>query len=167
MEERHENEQYFFDQSTLEQLEQLSQGFEHICCLCVPTLGKKLHAAGRKCDILDIDQRFEEESNFHYFDIAAPKWTGKQYDLIICDPPFFNVSLRQLLNAIKTLSNYNSQQKLLICYLERRGRTFTEVFKEYQLSSTNFYAGYETVQEIEKNKIVFFGNLKTANAEES
>lgn len=159
MEEDHKNEQYFFNTATLESLESLSNDFENICCLCAPSFGKHLIERDRQCAILDIDQRFETLEGFQDFDISQAKWTGQQYDLIVCDPPFFNVSLRQLLKAIKVLSNYDYQQKLLICYLERRSRTFLEVFQKFKLEQTDLYAGYQTVQPIEKNKIVFFSNF--------
>ena len=159
MEEYHKNEQYFFNQATLENLESLTNEFENICCLCAPSFGKHLIEKDRQCATLDIDKRFETLEGFQYFDLSKAKWTDQQYDLIVCDPPFFNVSLRQLLQAIRVLSNYNPQQKLLICYLERRSRTFLEVFKEFGLEQTELYAGYQSVQPIEKNKIVFFGNL--------
>ena len=93
MYELHENEQYFFDQETLEKLSNVLKQFNSVCCLCVPSLGEKLELEGREVRILDIDTRFQRLKGFCFFDIHRPEWIGETFDLIICDPPFFNVSL--------------------------------------------------------------------------
>ncbi len=69
MEERHENEQYFFDAT-----------------------------------ILDIDERFADVPGYRHFDITRPEWLGIEFGAILCDPPFFNVSFRQLGDALRTLA---------------------------------------------------------------
>jgi hypothetical protein len=46
MDERHENEQYFFDAPTLERLTDFLSGWENACCLCAPMLGRHLAPRG-------------------------------------------------------------------------------------------------------------------------
>src|SRR4028119_840378 len=104
--ERHENEEYFFDETTLQRLTQWVKdgGFRNPCCLCCPLLGQRLSESGVPVRILDSDERFSTVSGFVRYDLYRPPWTGEVYDLIICDPPFFKVSLSQLFTAVRTLS---------------------------------------------------------------
>jgi hypothetical protein len=46
MYEKHENEQYFFDEATLEHLSAFVASWSSPCCLCAPMLGKHLEAQG-------------------------------------------------------------------------------------------------------------------------
>ena len=76
MYELHENEQYFFDNSTLEHLSSFLSSWRTPCCLCTPLLGKRLVDLGLNVRILDIDPRFESVPGFRKFDIYRPEWLG-------------------------------------------------------------------------------------------
>lgn len=162
MYERHENEQYFFDQATVEILSAFIRSYRSPSCLCAPSLGKHLAGLGVKVTVLDIDERFADVNGFQHFDIYAPKWVGEKFDLIVCDPPFFNVSLSQLFAAIRMLAQHDFAQPMLISYLSRRSRAIEGTFSPFSLKATGYIPGYQTVRKIAKNEIQFFGNLNAA-----
>lgn len=143
MEENTANEQFFYDKKTLKILADITEKFEYPCLLCAPTLGDELIRRGRKVRILDIDMRFARLVGFRYFDIKKPLSLGEKYDLIVCDPPFTGVRIKQLFNAIKKLSCNNPYQKLLISwerqYLKKK---FMKIFSYFNLRLTGFCLTY-------------------------
>ena len=157
--ERHQHEQYFFDQATVNHLAHFAQTFTHPCCLCAPMVGRELVRRGTKVTILDRDERFADLPGFQKYDLYRPVWLGQPFDLILCDPPFFNVSLAQLFQAIRLLSRYDTSQPLLICYLKRREASLLGTFAAFGLQPTGYCPGYLTVQAVERNEIEFFSNL--------
>jgi len=159
MDERHENEQYFFDQATLDHLAAFAGGFERPCCLCAPMVGQRLAQAKVPVRILDIDERFASCEGFRRWDIHRPKWLGETYDLIICDPPFFNISLSRLFTALRTLAQHRFDQHLLISYPTRRAANLLGTFDRFALRPTGYAPSYLTVQNVERNAIEFYGNL--------
>ncbi len=165
MHENHRNEQYFFDQSTVEKLAGFVSTFESPCCLCAPSLGKKLAELGVDVAVLDIDERFQGVRGFQHWDIYKPTWINRTFDLIICDPPFFNVSLSQLFNAIRLLSQHDFRQRLLVSYLTRRASAIEGTFAPFAITATGFRPGYQTVQKVARNDIQFFGNLTAEETE--
>jgi hypothetical protein len=159
MYELHENEQYFFDAKTLEHLADFLSAFQNPCCLCAPVVGKVLSERGANVSILDVDERFANVRGFRRYDISRPEWIGDEYDVILCDPPFFKVSLSQLFTAIRLLSHHDYTQPLLIAYLKRRERNLLGTFARFDLQPTEYSPTYQTVRATEKNEIEFFSNL--------
>jgi hypothetical protein len=171
MYELHENEQYFFDQPTLSYLADFVAKFPSPCCLCAPSLGRELEQRGLPVRTLDIDKRFADLKGFRYYDLYKPEWLGEEFGLIVCDPPFFNVSLAQLFTAIRLLSRHQYNQPVLLSYLTRRAANITGTFANFQIQATGYRPGYQTVQRIERNEIEFYGNVtglvSVANSSES
>jgi hypothetical protein len=159
MYEKHEVEQYFFDAPTIEHLAGFLTTFENPCCLCAPLLGKTLVERGHRVRILDTDARFAHLPGFSRYDIYRPVWLGEEYDLILCDPPFFNASLSRLFTAIRTLARNDFSQPLLVSYLTRRAHSLIQTFSPFGLAPTGYHPGYQTVQACERNDIELFGNL--------
>jgi len=159
MKERHEHEQYFFDSPTLDRLVDFVRPFDNPCCLCAPLLGKTLVDCGVNVRILDIDERFADVPGFQHFDLTQPEWLGERFGLIFCDPPFFNVSLRQLSSAIRLLSQHDVQQPLGLTYLHRREAVFLRTFSDLNLQPTDFFPTYTTVAPDPKNDIRLYTNL--------
>ena len=159
MDERHENEQYFFDVGTLAHLRRFVAGYESPCCVCAPSLGRALAEAGVPVRVLDIDERFSSVPGFRRWDLSRPEYLDEAFDLILCDPPFFNVSLSRLFAALRTLSRNDFRQKLLVSYLCRRADALTGTFAQFGLEATGYRPGHETVEPVERNAIEFFGNL--------
>ena len=162
MYELHENEQYFFDRTTLGHLAEFVSGFETPCCLCAPMLGRELEQRGIEVRTLDVDERFASLNGFRRYDVYRPEWLGEEYGLIVCDPPFFSVSLSQLFAALRLLSMNNFEQPMLVSYLSRRASSVTGTFARFGLVPTGYCPGYQTVQKVERNEIEFFGNLGEA-----
>ncbi|MCR9198937.1 MAG: protein-lysine N-methyltransferase [Planctomycetaceae bacterium] len=159
MDELHDNEQYFFDEPTLEQLAEFVSGWSRPCCLCAPLLGQRLASRGVDVTILDVDRRFATTPGFHRWDLHRPQWLGIEFDLIICDPPFFNLSLFQLFTAIRTLACNRFEQSLLLFYLQRRSQAVTQSFARFGLTPTGYCPQYQTVQNVDRNVVEMFGNL--------
>jgi len=166
MYELHKNEQYFFDTPTLLHLASFLKRFDSVALLCAPMLGRELANARRAVTILDIDDRFSNVPGFLNWNIYRPQWLAITFDIIVCDPPFFKVSLSQLFKAIRMLSHNNFDQPLLISYLHRRAHAITGTFSPFKIEPTGFYPGYVTVPKIEKNEIEFFTNLDMAEVQE-
>lgn len=165
--EDHTNEQYFFDVATRAWLVDCLQPFDSICTLSTPTLGAALIDAGKTPVILDIDERFGHLPGFIKWDITGPAHMKQRFDLIICDPPFFNVSLRTLRSAIEILSHYDTTQKLAICYLTRRKTAVLKSFKKFGLCETGVRMVYKSVVPGAKNKIELLGNFHNGAVDRS
>ncbi len=159
MYELHKNEQYFFDPPTIARLVSFLSRYDTIGLWCAPMLGKAFANMGKQVTVLDIDERFSDVPGFLYWNIYRPRQLPQTFEIIVCDPPFFKVSLSQLFKAIRVLAHYDFHQKLLISYLSRRQHAIINSFSPFNLKPTGFYPNYVTVQESEKNKIEFFGNL--------
>lgn len=161
MYERHENEQYFFDDETVNRLADfvIENGFVLPCCLCCPLLGRELANRGVETRILDSDERFADVAGFRAYDLYRPLWTGEKYGIIICDPPFFKVSLSQLFHAIRVLAQHDFAQPLVVFYLSRRAQNVTGTFARFDLRATGWQPRYQTVQRVERNQIEAFGNV--------
>lgn len=162
MYELHKYEQYFFDHLTINHLADFVSQYHYPCCLCAPMLGQELERRGIKACTLDIDRRFEHLRGFHYFDIARPEWLGETFGIIVCDPPFFRVSLDRLFSAVRLLSRYDYRQPVLICFLTRRATSIVGTFSRFGLERIDCPIGYQTVQASERNDVSLFGNLGEA-----
>lgn len=159
MEERHENEQYFFTPRTTERLADIAARFDNPCCICAPSVGVELGRRGVRVRVLDIDERFARTPGFRRYDLFRPEWLGEEFGIILCDPPFFNVSLSQLFAALRLLSRGRYEQPLLISYLSRRAASLRGTFTRFNLTPTGYCPRYKTVQALSRNEVEFFGNL--------
>jgi len=157
--ERRGHEQYFFDAATVERFCGLLAPFERPVLICAPMLGREWTRRGRSATILDIDARFADVPGFVHWDIRAPRHLSERFDVIVCDPPFFNVSLRQLRTALEVLSHHDPAQRLAVTYLRRRGPAFTKALAQFGLRPTGMLATYATVDPAERNAIEVFANF--------
>ena len=160
MQERHEHEQYFFDRPTLATLAGVVAPFPRPCCLCAPLLGQELERRGVQVRTLDIDDRFAALAGFRRYDLYRPEWRDETFGLIVCDPPFFRVSLAQLFAAIRLLAHHDYTQPLLVSYLARREANLLGTFARFGLAPTGYRPRYQTVQEQDtRNAIAFYANV--------
>ena len=159
MEERHQREQYFFDRETLAALSDFVSRFERPCCLCAPMVGRELHRRGRTVRILDVDRRFADLPGFVEWDLYRPRHLDETFDLILCDPPFFNVSLSQLFTAVRLLAHFDLTSRVMISYPVRRSGAILGTFRPFALRATGYRPGYQTVQQCDNNDIEFYANF--------
>lgn len=166
MYEIHANEQYFFDEPTLDRLSRFLARWSAPCCICAPLLGKFAAERGVPVTILDVDERFADVPGFNRYDLYKPIWLEEKFDVIVCDPPFFNVSLSQLFSALRLLSHHDLSQPLMVSYLARRANAITGTFAPFKLRPTGYRPGYQTVKKSTKNEIEFFSNLRPEQLED-
>ncbi|MEM7244260.1 MAG: hypothetical protein AAF533_02885 [Acidobacteriota bacterium] len=159
MDERHENEQYFFDEPTIELLADLLSGFEAPCCLCAPMVARAVAERGRTVTLLDLDERFADVPGFRHFDLTQPEWISDEFDVLLCDPPFFNVSLSRLSDTLFQLTHHDASRPVLVTYLERRESSLLGALGRFDLRPTGFLPGYRTVMECDRNAIALYSNL--------
>jgi hypothetical protein len=159
MDELHQHEQYFWDDATVGLLTDRMQRFVKPCCLCAPLVGRELERRGHSCRTLDRDQRFADLTGFACYDLYRPQWRDEEFDVLICDPPFWKVSLSQLFGAVRLLSHYNWRQPLAICYPQRRASNLCGAFARFDLAPTGIFPTYRTVQMRPTDRIEFFANF--------
>ena len=168
--ERHEIEQYFWDDATIARVADVAQKFESVCALCAPLLGAELNRRGQSCRILDIDARFVALDGYESYDLYRPNWRAETYGLIVCDPPFWKVSLSQLFGAIRLLAHYDWAQPLLICYPQRRGANLCGTFARFGLQPIVrpeiWRATYRTLPAEKLEAVIFFSNCERLLEEE-
>lgn len=162
LEERHEHEQYFFDDATVDAIADMLQPLGRVCILCAPNVGIELERRGCSPVVLDVDKRFSGLLGFREWDITRPTFVAEKFDVIFADPPFFNVSLSQLFAAVRMLSHHDFTQRLVIGYLTRRANAILSTFAPFGLRGTGFRPGYETVDNFERNEIELFANFGPA-----
>lgn len=166
--ERHEIEQYFWDDATLSALAARASEFERVCCLCAPLLGRELAKLNRPARVLDVDERFAQDEGFAPFDLYRPAWRDETFGLIVCDPPFWKVSLSQLFAAIRLLSHHDWTQPLLISYPQRRAANICGTFARFGLQPLSWRASYRTVPERDRTRdgVIFYSNVARWIAED-
>ena len=162
MEERHENEQYFFEQDIVDQIADALEPFDSPCVLCAPMVGVELEDRGCSVVTLDIDDRFESLRSFTKWDLYRPQRIEAKFDVIFCDPPFFNASLSQLFKALRMLAHFDFGQKLALSYLKRREDAVLGTFAPFGLKPTGFCPEYQTVQKCDRNDIEVYANFEFA-----
>jgi len=157
--EKHEHEQYFWTPETVNGLADFLAEFEHPCCICAPMVGAELARRGKRVTNLDRDTRFSEHAGFRPYDLYRPEYLPERFDIILCDPPFFVMSLSQVFQGLRVLAQYDFTQPLLIAYVARRSESIIGTFTPFGLRATGVSPAYVSVQNIERNRIELFGNL--------
>ena len=112
--EDHHHEQFFYDAPTAKRMVTLAGRFRAPLLVCNPSLAVRLRAVNpsSRFALLDRDARFEFVDGFVPFDLLAPapgaaalaalpRAVGRDYDAVFLDPPFANVTPRELRAAIE------------------------------------------------------------------
>ncbi len=160
MEECHDNEQYFFDQQTVDAVADLLEPFDRPCVLCAPMVGAELENRGTEVATLDIDDRFRSLRGFRRWDLSRPERLDQRFGVVFCDPPFFNVSLGRLFNALRVLAQYDFVQPVAVSYLARRRKAVLSTFAPFGLQPVAFDLSYRSVKRCEKNDVELFTNFR-------
>lgn len=156
--ENHSREQYFWDSETVGALADVLEAFKHPCCLCTPTVGLELLRRERLVTILDIDERFAHLPGFQLWDLMKPTVVRKDFDVLLVDPPFFNVSLSKLFKALRLLCRFDPSRKIMVAWLKRRESALLSRFASFSLRATGIKLGYESVERCAKNEIELYTN---------
>ena len=164
MEENHQREQYFFDAPTVAALADLLAGFARPCALCAPLVWQALVRRKHPVRILDVDERFSSVPGFLRWDLYRPTHLNEDFDVLLCDPPFFNVSLSQLFTALRMLCHFDLSRKVMVGYLVRREEALLGTFAPFALKPTGCFPAYQTVQACGRNDIQFYANFEIAAA---
>lgn len=157
--EKHEAERSFFDHETIEELADLVDCFENPCCVRTPMLAQALLERGREVALFDVNERFTSLPGFRKWDLERPLYLNEEFDFVICDPSFHNVSLRQLFHALRTLTHFRYDQPLAITYLTRRKGPFLRAMADFNLADTGYRPGYASVEET-PDEISLFANFE-------
>lgn len=163
--ENHAREQYFWDAPTIKTLADILASFDSPCCLCTPTVGAELLRRERSVTILDIDERFADLPGFQVWDLMAPGVVKKDFDVLLVDPPFFNVSLSRLFKGLRLLCRFDPSRKIMVAWLKRRESALLSRFESFSLRPTGLKLGYETVISCAKNDIELYANWDLALSE--
>lgn len=157
--ERHEFDQYFFADPTLDDLCGVLERFQRPVILCAPRLGEAMERRGRVVATLDIDERFARLRGFVKWNIRRPTPLDFKPDLIFCDPPFFGVSLSELFSAIRLLAGFDLTTPVAVSYLSRRAAAITGALRPFGLEATAYRPAYVSVENAGRTSIELFANF--------
>ena len=172
--EKREFDQYFFSEKVLNSLVNNLKYEDKILCLCTPALANAFSQSGKETLCLDIDKRFDYLKGFQYFNILQPESIDFTPDVIVFDPPFFNINMIDLYKCVEVLTKGNKSVALIIAFVTREERSLLEVFKSYRLKETKFkleylnvdptkWSNYSIYSNKEFNKIQFINKQKSKN----
>jgi hypothetical protein len=157
--EKHEVEQYFYDQATRVALAEWLRAFDNPCLLCAPSVGVEALRLGRQLRVLDLDRRFGFLPGYQPYDLYRPAPLDETFDLIFCDPPFFGVKLSQLFAAIRLLARFDLTTPVAMGWLARRGDAVLGTFHPFGLRATGIALSYLTIDDDERNRVELYTNL--------
>ena len=140
--EKRELEQYFWTSKTVKDILNACQYITDTCCFTTPSLAHAFHEEGREEKLLDIDERFKYLPRFEKFDIKNPHSMDESFNIIVIDPPFFNISTKELFDATNIITNNDYSTNIIIAYLKRFEYPLLETFKPYGISETNLMPEY-------------------------
>ena len=159
--ERHDLEQYFWSEKTVQGLQQALSYQTDVCCLTTPSLAHAWHVDGRDEVLLDIDERFRYLPRFRRFDLREPEAPrpDEDFGMIVIDPPFFYIPMQQIRNAVLTVSRGRTDIPLLIGFLVREEAHLLEVFSHFGLQKTKFPLEYATVKPNKWANYALYSNI--------
>lgn len=147
--EDHRFEQFFFDEATTRRLSQLARTARDPLLVCLPSIAVSLHQDGHPARLLDRDKRFSGLPRMQTFDLHAPDYVDGQHDLLMCDPPFANVTLDKLRDTldllVSTAMKPHPQPALALCYISSRDSALKAAFAPYDLQTVGPPLGYRSV----------------------
>jgi hypothetical protein len=158
-EERHDLEQYFWTERTVNKLIQSLRFIPNCCCLTTPSLGHGFYQIGREEIVLDIDTRFEYLPKFQYFDILVTHSINEEIRIIVMDPPFFYIPMEQIYNAVLKITEGDTKCKLMIGFLIREEKALLHTFTSFNLKRTNFPLEYATARPNKWKNYALYSNI--------
>lgn len=156
--EDHAHEQFFFADNSRARLVELAQQYRHPLLLCMPSVAVDLDAMGHAYTLLDRDTRFQHLRGYERFDLRRPHMVFTSFDAIFCDPPFSNLSLRDLRGVVDVLCmGTASVPDVFLCYIRTREALLLEVFAAHALHRLGSALRYQSVKPHTQDQIFLYG----------
>lgn len=147
--EDHRFEQFFFDDATTQRLTRLAGTVRDPLLVCLPSIALSLARSGQPARLLDRDKRFAGLPRMQRFDLQSPDYIDGQHDLLMCDPPFANVTLPRLRETLELLITTamapQSAPALALCYISDRDAALKKAFAHHDLQAVGPPLGYRSV----------------------
>ena len=159
--ERHDLEQFFWTGDIVKKLLTACEYTSDCCCFTTPSLAEGFRCVNRDEKLLDIDERFSYLKLFEKFDIKNPHCPdgAGNFNLIIIDPPFFNVTIKELFEATNYITNNNYNTNLIIAFLVRCEYSLLEIFKPYGISETSTQLEYAHIKPNKWKNFKLYSNI--------
>ena len=157
--ERHDLEQYFWTQETVTKLVNAITMYEEVCCLTTPSLAHALYIEGKDEPLYDIDKRFEYLPKFRYYDLRSPDDVKETFRIVVFDPPFFYIPMKQMFKAVCKVVNNDFKTKILIGFLKREETELMKYFSVFGIKATNFPLEYATVKSNKWKNYCLYSNV--------
>ena len=160
--EDHRFEQFFFDAATTRRLAAEAMRHRRPLLLCLPSIAEALEAAGHPYTLLDRDTRFSHLSGWQRWDLQKPELVFEDFDAILCDPPFANVTLPELVRAVDLLAAGSARTPAVyFAYIDTREDDLLAAFAHHGLSRRFGPLGYRTVKASTQARIAWYGPART------
>ena len=163
MKEKRELEQYFWTSKTVKDLLNACQYITDVCCLTTPSLAHGFNENNRDEKLFDIDERFDYLPRSEKFDIQNPHDIDDKFNIIVIDPPFFNITTKELFDATNVITNNDYSTYIVIAYLKRFEYPLLETFKPYGISETNLMPEYAHIKENKWSNFKIYSNIDLPN----
>jgi 16S rRNA G966 N2-methylase RsmD len=161
IEEDRKLEQFFWTSETVKKLLNACQYISECCCFTTPSLAQGFLNNGIDQKLLDIDTRFSYFPRFEKFDIKnphEPEGSGN-FNIIVIDPPFFNVTIKELFDATNIITNNNFNTNIIIAFLVRYEYSLLETFKKYKISETSTPLEYAHIKPNKWKNFKLYSNI--------
>ncbi|MFT4978049.1 MAG: hypothetical protein ACI8S6_003957 [Myxococcota bacterium] len=156
--ENHAYEQFFFTEGTTRRLSTLLLPFRRPLLLCTPSIAQALDREGRPYILLDRDKRFSHLSGYQRFDLRSPHLIFDDFDVIVTDPPFSNISLADFRDTVDLLVRCRpSPPPLFLCYIQSREDALLKLFAHHSLVRHPGALGYQSVSAATQARIFLYG----------
>jgi hypothetical protein len=156
--EDHRFEQFFFDGPTTRRLAAEAMRYRRPLLLCLPSIAEALEAAGHPYRLLDRDTRFQHLAGWQRWDLQKPELVFEDFDAILCDPPFANVTLPELVRAIDLLAAGAARPPAVhLAYIDTREPSLLRAFTHHGLTRRFGPLGYRSVKAETQARIAWYG----------
>ena len=116
--ENRDHEQYFWTKDIVKKILHACEYITNCFCVTTPSLAEGFMNIGRDEKLLDIDERFSYLKYFEKFDIKnthVPDGSG-DFNVIVIEPPFFNITTKELFEATNMITNNNFNTNIISYY---------------------------------------------------
>lgn len=166
IEEDHAYEQFFYHENSQRRLFKIVQQFEKPLLMCNPSLAVMAEEEGHDYMLLDRDTRFKFLKKYREFSLLEPFLVppSYKYDAIFIDPPFANVTPKQLAKCLKMMAPNSDRASVpvYVGYNSDREEELIEAFAEGYDGpklERKWSLEYQSCTEKTNDKIWFYGPI--------